>query len=78
MIRKRRAPYPVERTLLVTGILDAEMESRFQGGKPIDTPHFAIKYHPRDYRNMREMGESWKILNEDIPEPKGVEIWKTP
>src|SRR5436190_20281446 len=30
--RERRAPYPVERTLLVNGVLDAEMESRFQGG----------------------------------------------
>jgi hypothetical protein len=76
--RERRAPYPVERTLLVTGILDAEMESRFQGGKPLDTPHLAIKYQPRDYRNMREMGDTWKILTEDIPEPKGIEIWKIP
>src|SRR5439155_13315208 len=42
--RDRRAPYPVERTLLVTGILDAEMESRFQGGKPMDTPQLDIRY----------------------------------
>src|SRR2546427_9702987 len=49
-----RAPYPVERTLLVTGILDAEMESHFQGGKPMETPHLAIAYQPRDYRKMRE------------------------
>ena len=75
--RERRAPYPVERTLLVTGILDAEMESRFQGSKPTDTPHLAIAYQPRDYRKMREMGASWKILTEDIPEPKGIEMWRT-
>lgn len=74
--RERRAPYPVERTLLVTGILDAEMESRFQGGKPIATPHLAIAYQPRDYRKMREMGATWKIMTEDIPEPKGIEIWR--
>ena len=74
--RERRAPYPVERTLLVTGILDAEMESRFQGGKPMDTPQLAIAYAPRDYRKMREMGASWKIITEDIPEPKGIEIWR--
>jgi hypothetical protein len=76
--RERRAPYPVERTLLVNGILDAEMESRFQGGKPMETPHLAINYRPRDYRKMREMGATWKILTEDIPEPKGIDMWKMP
>ena len=74
--RERRAPYPVERTLMVTGVLDAEMESRFQGGKPMDTPHLAIAYAPRDYRKFRELGASWKIITEDIPEPKGIEIWR--
>ena len=74
--RERRAPYPVERTLLVTGILDAAMESRFQGGKPKDTPQLAIAYTPRDFRKMREMGATWKIITEDIPEPKGIEIWR--
>jgi hypothetical protein len=76
--RERRAPYPIERTLLVTGILDAEIESRFQGGKPMDTPQLAIAYTPRDYRKMREMGASWKMLTEEIPEPKGIEIWRQP
>ena len=76
--RARRAPYPVERTLLVTGILDAEMESRFQGGRPLDTPHLNVAYAPRDYRAMREMGASWKIITEGIPEPKGIELWRKP
>ena len=76
--RERRAPYPIERTLLVTGILDAEMDSRFQGGKPMDTPQLAITYQPRDYRKMRETGASWKIITEDIPEPKGITIWNKP
>ena len=64
--------------MLVTGILDAEMESRFQGGKPMDTPQLHINYSPRDYRKMREMGESWRIITEDIPEPKGIEMWSKP
>ncbi len=76
--RERRAPYPVERTLLVTGILAAEMDSRFQGGRAMDTPQLAIAYQPRDYRRMREFGASWRILTEDIPEPKGIETWGKP
>jgi len=76
--RERRAPYPIERTLLVTGILDAEMESRFQGGKAMDTPQLNIRYTPRDYRKMREMGATWNILTEDKPEPKGIEMWSKP
>jgi hypothetical protein len=73
--RERSAPYPVERTLLVTGILDAEMESRFRGGKPMETPQLAVAYNARDFRKLREMGASWKIISEDIPEPKGLERW---
>jgi hypothetical protein len=70
--REGRAPYPVERTLLVTGILDASMESRYQS-KPMDTPQLGISYQPRDFRAMREMGDSWKIITEEMPEPTGIQ-----
>jgi len=33
-----RAPYPVERTLLTSGMLDLALESRFQGHKKVATP----------------------------------------
>jgi hypothetical protein len=58
---QRRAPYPVERTLLTTGLTDALMRSRAAGGR-LETPHLNIAYAARDFRAMREMGESWRIL----------------
>ena len=71
--RQRRAPYPVERTLLVTGALDAAMDSRLAHGAPIDTPHLQFAYQARDFRAMREMGESWRIITDQTPEPEGIE-----
>lgn len=70
--REKKAPYPVERTLLVTGILDAEMQSRFEKGTVQKTPQLKIAYQPQDFRAMREMGASWKIITEQTPEPMGI------
>ena len=66
----RRSPYPVERTLLTTGLTDAVKQSRAIG-TAIETPHLDIRYAARDFRAMREMGESWRVL-EGRPERREV------
>lgn len=70
--RERRAPYPVERTLLVTGALDAAMDSRFRSSASIATPHLQFAYQPIDFRALRETGASWKIITDATPEPAGI------
>ena len=39
-----RATYPVERTLLTTGLTASGLNSRFQGDQQLDTPHLNIAY----------------------------------
>ena len=53
LVRTGHAPYPVERTLLTTGVLDAAMTSRFKGGVRIETPHLDIKYAPTEWGPAR-------------------------
>ena len=43
MIMENRAPYPVERTLLTSGMTMAGIES-FHRGQPVETPEMAVKY----------------------------------
>lgn len=64
LVRTGHAPYPVERTLLTTGILDAVMTSAHQAGKRIETPHLAIAYKPTDWPPA------------DGPIPKPIDRWK--
>ncbi len=44
LFRTGKSPYPVERTLLTTGLTAAGVESLYQKQKRIQTPHLAIKY----------------------------------
>ncbi|MBV6431591.1 MAG: hypothetical protein IANPNBLG_01723 [Bryobacteraceae bacterium] len=44
MFSTGRAPYPVERTLIVSGILEACLTSKYEGQKRMETPHLAVRY----------------------------------
>jgi hypothetical protein len=47
MFRTRRPSYPVERTYLVTGVLEALVDSHAAGGRRLTTPHLsALGYVP--------------------------------
>jgi hypothetical protein len=49
-------PYPAERTLLTTGILDAAMTSRHLGHVRVETPHLDIAYRSYDTPPWRATG----------------------
>ena len=44
MFATGKAPYPVDRTLIVSGILEACLTSRLQGQKRLETPQLAVRY----------------------------------
>lgn len=41
-----KSPYPVERTLLTTGMTAAGIESLYQNQRRMETPHLTIRYQP--------------------------------
>jgi hypothetical protein len=44
MFATGKPPYPVERTLIVSGILESCLDSKAQGHVPLDTPHLDVTY----------------------------------
>ena len=71
-----KPPYPVERTLLVSGVLEAALKSHQAGGEPVETPHLEFGYQPRDFSRFREMGASWRIIAKDTPQPLTFEPYR--
>ena len=49
LVHTGHAPYPVERTLLTTGVLDAAMVSLSERGRRVETPYLATKYTLTDW-----------------------------
>jgi hypothetical protein len=62
MIHTGKPAYPVERTLLVTGVLDAALHSVAEGYRPKKTDHLSIRYEPAD----------WPFAKGRAPKPREV------
>jgi hypothetical protein len=66
MFETGRAPYPVERTMLTSGILDFALESRIRGHQRLDTPELAkVRYQTPNQSHFctKGWGENRKRLD---------------
>ena len=52
MIVSGRAPYPVERTLLVSGMLEKCLESRQDAPRRLETPELQVSYQAPETSNF--------------------------
>ncbi len=52
-ILSSKPPYPIERTLLATGLVAAGVESLWQKSAMLDTPHLAVRYQPNPESTFR-------------------------
>ena len=52
-----KSQYPIERTLLITGALEALMDSRHQGHIRIETPHLDVAYQSYETLPIRSQNE---------------------
>jgi hypothetical protein len=59
MMQTGHSGYPVERTLLTTGILDAVMISKGEKQRRVETPYLDIRYQPTD----------WPFAQDAVPKP---------
>ncbi|MCI0684975.1 MAG: hypothetical protein L0Y71_23000 [Gemmataceae bacterium] len=59
LVNTGHAPYPVERTLLTTGILDAVMVSKSERNRRVETPHLDFRYQATD----------WPFATDPVPKP---------
>ncbi|MBI4551481.1 MAG: hypothetical protein HY710_04390 [Candidatus Latescibacteria bacterium] len=54
MLMTDRAPFPAERTLIVSGILESCLTSRIQGHERLETPHLRVQYRaPAESQHCR-------------------------
>ncbi|MGE0759621.1 MAG: hypothetical protein AB7O38_21570 [Pirellulaceae bacterium] len=73
----RQEPYPLERTLLTTGALEASVRS-YHEHRAIATPHLARAYRASDWSAFRENGASWRLIDPDKPQPLKIESRRFP
>lgn len=64
--------YPLERTLLTTVMTAAMVQSKAAKGKSIERAELQVAYKSGDWSPLRERGETWKILTEETPQPRGI------